>query len=277
MATGPRRVLPGFGLSLGWTLTYLSFIVLIPFAALASNAGSLGWDGWQRVIFGARSLAAYKVTFGAAFIAASLNMVFGLAIAWVLVRYRFPLRRLVDALVDLPFALPAAVGGIALTAIYATNGPIGRYMDEWFGWQTAYSRTGIVLAMAFVSLPFVIRTVEPVLRELDPELEDAARSLGAGPIRIFCSVIFPQLLPALIAGFALCLARGVGEYGAVIFMSQNLPMLSEVTSQLIVVRIEEPNLPAAAGIALVLLVAAFLILLLVNFLQARTAMGRRHA
>ena len=202
---------------------------------------------------------------------------FGLAIAWVLVRYRFPMRRLLDAIVDLPFALPAAVGGIALTAIYASNGPIGSYMDAWFGWQTAYSRTGIVLAMAFVSLPFVIRTVEPVLRELDPEIEDAARSLGAGPIRIFLSVTLPQLLPALIAGFALCLARGVGEYGAVIFMSQNLPMLSEVASQLIVIRIEEPNLPSAAGIALVLLVAAFSILLLVNFLQARTAVGRRHA
>lgn len=277
MATGPKRVLPGFGLSLGWTLAYLSFLVLIPLAALAGNAFSLGWEGWQKVLFGERAVAAYAVTFGSALIAASLNTVFGLIIAWILVRYSFPGRRFIDAIVDLPFALPAAVGGIALTAIYAPNGPVGRYMMEWFGWQTAYSRTGIVLALAFVSLPFVIRTVEPVLRELDPEVEEAARSLGAKPPRIFLEVIFPQLLPALIAGFALCLARGVGEYGAVIFMSQNLPMLSEVASQLIVVRVEEPNLPAAAGIAMVLLVAAFLTLLVVNVLQARYASARRRA
>lgn len=275
--SGPRRVLPGFGLSLGWTLTYLSFIVLIPLAALAGNAGSLGWDGWQRVLIGERALSAYKVTFGAALVAAALNTVFGLTIAWVLVRYRFPFRRLIDALVDLPFALPAAVGGIALTAIYAPNGPVGRYALEWFDWQMAYSRTGIVLAMAFVSLPFVIRTVEPVLRELDPEVEEAARSLRASPARMFFQVILPQLVPALLAGFSLCLARGIGEYGAVIFMSQNLPMLSEVASQLIVVRVEEPNLPAAAGIAMVLLVMAFAILLVVNLLQSWSAAGRKHA
>jgi sulfate transport system permease protein len=273
--TGPRRVLPGFGLSLGWTLSYLSFIVLIPLAALASNAGSLGWEGWQRVLVGERALAAYRVTFGAALLAASLNTIFGLVIAWILVRYQFPFRRLLDAIVDLPFALPAAVGGIALTAIYATNGPIGSYAYEWFGWRTAYSLTGVVLAMAFVSFPFVIRTVEPVLRELDPEVEEAARSLRAGPARIFFSVILPQLVPALLAGFSLCLARGIGEYGAVIFMSQNLPMLSEVASQLIVVRVEEPNLPAAAGIAMVLLALAFAILLVVNALQAWSARGRR--
>ena len=271
---GQRRVLPGFGLTLGWTLTYLSFLVLIPLAALAGNAGSLGWDGWQRVLFGERALAAYRVTFGAAFIAAGLNTVFGLAIAWILVRYRFPFRRLLDALVDLPFALPAAVGGIALTAIYATNGPVGKYAEAWFGIQTAYSRTGIVLAMAFVSLPFVVRSVEPVLRDLDPELEEAARSLRASPPRIFLQVVLPQLIPALLAGFSLSLARGVGEYGAVIFMSQNLPMLSEVASQLIVIRVEEPNLPAAAGIAMVLLAMAFIILLAVNVLQSWSPVGR---
>lgn len=274
MGSSPRRVLPGFGLSLGWTLAYLSFLVLIPLAALAANAGSLGWEGWQRVLYGPRALAAYKITFGAAFIAAGLNTLFGLVIAWILVRYTFPGRRLLDAIVDLPFALPAAVGGIALTAIYAQNGPIGQYAYEWFGWQTAYSRTGIVLAMAFVSLPFVIRTVEPVLRDLDPEVEEAARSLRASPARVFFEVILPQLVPALLAGFSLCLARGVGEYGAVIFMSQNLPMLSEVASQLIVVRVEEPNLPAAAGIAMVLLVIAFVILLTVNTLQAWSSRRR---
>lgn len=267
MLRGRRHVLPGFGLSLGWTLAYLSFLVLIPLAALASRTGSLGWEGWQRALFGARALAAYKVTLSCALLAAALNTVFGLALAWTLVRRDFPFRRLVDALIDLPFALPAAVGGIALTAIYATNGPVGSLADEWFGWQTAYSRTGIVLAMAFVGLPFVVRTVEPVLRDLDPEIEEAARSLGARPTRVFLEVILPQLAPSIFAGFALCLARGIGEYGAVIFMSQNIPLLSEVASQLIVIRVEEPNLPAAAGIAMVLLIQAFAILMVVGGLQ----------
>jgi sulfate transport system permease protein len=272
--TRGSRPLPGFRLSLGYTVSYLGFLVLIPLAALAAHGLDLDAAGWARALFGERARAAYRVTFLCALAAASVNTVAGLAVAWLLARRSFPLKRLVDAAVDLPFALPAAVGGLALSSVYGPKGLIGEPALEWFGIRTAYSTVGVVLAMAFVSLPFAIRVVEPVLRDLDPEAEEAARTLGSGPFRLFFQVLLPPVFPALLTGFALCLARGIGEYGAVLFMSQNLPMVNEVASLLIVVRIEEPNLPAASGIALVLLAMSFLLLLAVNTLQARAQTWR---
>ena len=264
------RVLPGFGLSLGFTLFYLSAIVLIPLAALILRPWSLGWEGFIAEVTAPRVLAALKLSFGAAAIGSSINVVFGLIVSWVLVRYDFPLRRLLDALVDLPFALPTAVAGIALSTLYATNGFLGGLLAQ-IGIKAAYTPLGVVIALTFIGLPFVVRTVEPVLADLGHEPEEAAATLGASRFQTFRRVVLPALMPALVTGAALSFARAVGEYGSVIFIAGNLPMKSEIAPLLIVVKLEQFNYAGAAAIGLVMLCASFLILLGLNLLQARTA------
>ena len=260
-------IIPGFGLSFGFTIAYLSLLVLIPLAGLFVRPFADGWDGFADVAFSDRALAAYRLTFGAALIAALVNLVFGLLVAWVLVRYRFPGKPVVDALVDLPFALPTAVAGIALTAIYAPNGWVGAQLAE-IGVQAAFNPTGIVIALIFIGLPFVVRTVEPVLADLPPEVEEAAASLGATRWQTFRRVILPAILPALLTGFALALARGIGEYGSVIFIAGNMPGVSEIAPLLIVTQLEQYNYAGATGIALVMLVVSFALLLVINLLQS---------
>lgn len=265
-------VISGFGLTLGLTIVWLSLIVLIPLAGLLLNAASLGWRGFLAIIADPRVMAALKLSFGAALLAATINGVLGLIIAWVLVRYDFPGRRLVDALVDIPFALPTAVAGIALTALYAENGWIGSLLAP-VGIKVAFTPAGIVVALIFVGLPFVVRTVQPVLADIEPELEEAAASLGAHRLQVFRRVLLPTIFPALATGFALAFARGLGEYGSVIFIAGNLPMVSEVAPLLIVIRLEEFALPQATAIAVAMLAGSFLLLLLINLLQ-RWARGR---
>lgn len=262
-----KRVLPGFGLTLGYSITYLSLLVLIPLAGLFLKTAGLSWEEFTRIILSPRVLAAYKLSFGAAFIAASLNAIFGFLVAWVLVRYPFPGRRLVDALVDLPFALPTAVAGIALTALYAGNGWFGSYLEP-HGIKVAFTPTGIVVALTFIGMPFVVRTVQPVLADLEADVEEAAASLGASRWQTFRAVIWPAVLPALITGFALAFARAIGEYGSVIFIAGNLPMISEVTPLLIVTQLEQYNYAGATAIAAVMLVISFVLLLLINSLQS---------
>jgi len=266
MARDRRSVLPGFGLTLGFTLSYLSLLVLIPLAGLFVKSASLGFDAFFAAVTSPRALASYRLSFGAAFAAAALNAVFGLVIAWVLVRYRFPGRRLFDALVDLPFALPTAVAGITLTALLAKNGWIGAPLAP-LGIEVAYTPLGVTLALVFIGLPFVVRTVQPVLQDLEPELEEAAASLGASRWLTFRRVVFPILWPALTTGFALAFARGVGEYGSVVFISGNLPMRTEIAPLLIVTQLEQYDYAGATGIAVVLLVISFALLLGINALQ----------
>ena len=261
-----RRILPGFPLSLGYALTYLGLIVLLPLAALAWKASGIGFTGLQHLLAAPRTLAALKLSFGAAFAAALVNVVFGLLVAWVLVRYRFPGRRILDALVDLPFALPTAVAGIALTALYAPNGWLGHGL-ETFGIRVAYTRLGIGIAMVFVGFPFVVRTVQPVLASLDTEMEEAAESLGARRWQTFARVILPMLIPALLTGFALALARAVGEYGSVIFIAGNIPGHSEIAPLLIVQKLEEFDYAGAAAIGVVMLVFSFALLIALSLLQ----------
>jgi sulfate transport system permease protein len=261
------RVLPGFGLTIGCTLFYLSFIVLIPFAGLFLKGVAIGPTEFWQAISGARAVASYRITLGSAFAAATLNAFAGLLIAWILVRYRFPGRRLVDALVDLPFALPAAVGGIALTAVFGPRGWVGRIAYP-LGIQTAYSRIGLLLAVTFVGLPYVVRSVQPVLEDLQPEIEEAAHTLGATRWQTFAHAILPILTPAILSGFALALARGIGEYGAVIFISGNIPLQTEVTSLVIAIKLDQYDYAGAAAVALVMLAAAFVLLLAINVLQA---------
>ena len=261
-----RGVLPGFGLSLGYTLLYLGLIVLLPLSAAFIKASGLGWAAFWHAVTEPRVLATYRLTFGAALLAAITHALFGLLVAWVLVRYRFPARRLVDALVDLPFALPTAVAGIALTAVYSRNGWIGRLLEP-LGIQVAFTPLGIFVALVFVGLPFVVRTVQPVLEDLEAELEEAAATLGASRLTTIRRVIFPAILPALLTGFALAFARAVGEYGSVIFIAGNLPNVSEIAPLLIVIRLEEFRYADATAIAAVMLVASFLILLAINLLQ----------
>lgn len=263
----PKRVLPGFGLTLGYSVAYLSLLVLIPLAGLFWKTAGMGWQEFVDIIFSPRVLAAYKVSFGTAFLAAVLNAVFGFVVAWVLVRYPFPGRRLVDALVDLPFALPTAVAGIALTALYAPNGWFGSVLEPQ-GIKVAFTPTGIVVALTFIGLPFVVRTVQPVLADLEAELEEAAASLGASRWQTFRAVIWPAVLPALITGFALAFARAIGEYGSVIFIAGNMPMVSEIAPLLIVTQLEQYNYEGATAIAAVMLVISFVLLLLINSLQA---------
>nr|WP_208852338.1 sulfate ABC transporter permease subunit CysT [Roseomonas genomospecies 6] len=268
-------VLPGFGLTLGFTLAYLGLIVLLPLAALALKAAGLGWSGFWNAVLTPRVLAAFQVSFGLSLAAAAVNAVFGFIVAWVLVRYRFPGDRIVDALVDLPFALPTAVAGIALSALYAPNGWIGSLMMDWFGIKVAFTPLGIAIALTFIGLPFVVRTVQPILQDLPPEEEEAAAALGATRWQTFRRVVFPALLPALLTGFALAFARGVGEYGSVIFIAGNIPGISEIVPLLIVIKLEQYDYAGAAAVGMLMLMVSFVMLLALNLLQAW--MRWRHA
>ncbi|MCO6049813.1 sulfate ABC transporter permease subunit CysT [Mesorhizobium sp. RP14(2022)] len=263
-----RRVLPGLPLALGFTLLYLALIVLLPLGALVFKAASLGPEDYWRIISSPRAVASYRVTVFCAAVATAFNLVFGLALAWVLTRYRFPGRRLLDALVDLPFALPTAVAGISLTALFGQNGWFGGALAP-FGIKVAYTQLGIMIAMAFTSLPFIVRTVQPVLEDLDPSIEEAAQSLGGSDWTIMRKVILPLLTPALLAGISLSFARCLGEFGAIIFIAGNQPMRTEITALLAFIRLEEYDLPAAAAIASVMLIAAFVMLAVTNAMQAR--------
>lgn len=269
-----RRVLPGLPLTLGCTLFYVGLIVLLPLAALIAKSASLGAEEFWRVVTQPRALAAYGITLRAALWATLFNAAYGLLMAWVLVRCPFPGRRVLDALMDLPFALPTAVAGLALTALYAKNGWLGGLLEP-NGLKVAYAEAGIAVAMAFVSAPFVVRTVQPVLEDLEPELEEAARTLGAGEAQVFWRVVFPAILPAYLAGCSLAFARCLGEFGALIFIAGNLPFVTEIVSLLIFIRLEEYDYPAAAAIATVVLGAAFLLLLATNAIQAWQLRHRR--
>ena len=265
----PGRVIPGFGLSLGFTIFYLALIVLIPLSAVFLKTFTMSWDAFWSAVSSDRVVASYKLSFGASLIAAALNVVFGGIVAWVLVRYKFPGKRFVDALVDLPFALPTAVAGITLTALYSNNGWIGKYL-ETFGIKVAFTPLGVVVALTFIGLPFVVRTVQPVLEEAERELEEAAASLGASPLQTFFRVILPSIVPALLTGFALAFARATGEYGSVIFIAGNLPMVSEITPLFIITKLEQYDYAGATAIAVVMLIVSFILLLTINLLQAWT-------
>jgi sulfate transport system permease protein len=270
-----RGVLPGFRLTLGVTVLYLGLLVLLPLAALALRASSLSWSEFVSAVTGPRALAAYRLSAGASLAAALVNAFFGVIVAWVLARYRFPGKRILDALVDVPFALPTAVAGISLTALYAPDGWVGRFLEP-FEIQAVFSRLGVTIALIFVGLPFVVRTVEPILKDIDPRVEEAAAVLGAGRLRTFFSVIFPLILPALLTGFALSFARALGEYGSVVFISGNMPLRTEIVPLLIVTKLEQYDYPGATAIALVMLLASFTVLFVINLLQARMRpRGRR--
>ncbi|MFC5312457.1 sulfate ABC transporter permease subunit CysT [Azospirillum rugosum] len=260
---------------MGFTLAYLGLIVLLPLAALAVKAAGLGWAGFWNAVLTPRVLAAFQISFGLSLLAAAINAVFGFIVAWVLVRYRFPGAKIVDALVDLPFALPTAVAGIALSALYAPNGWVGKLLMDWFGLKVAFTPLGIAIALTFIGLPFVVRTVQPILQDLPPEEEEAAASLGATRWQSFRRVVFPSLFPALLTGFALAFARGVGEYGSVIFIAGNMPGVSEIVPLLIVIKLEQYDYAGAAAVATLMLAASFALLLLLNLLQAW--MRSRHA
>jgi sulfate transport system permease protein len=261
-----RSVIPGFGLTLGITLTWLALIVLIPLAGLFLKTTELGFDQFWAIITARRTLSALKLSFGLSFVAATINLAFGAVVVWALVRYEFPMRRFFDAIVDIPFALPTAVAGVALTTLFAENGPLGGFFAA-FGIKIAFTPLGILIALIFIGLPFVVRTVQPVLHDLDAEMEDAAASLGASRWQIITKIILPSLTPALLTGFALAFARAVGEYGSVIFIAGNLPNISEIAPLLIVIRLEEFKYADATAIALVMLIASFMILFLINLLQ----------
>lgn len=270
-----HSVLPGFHLSLGYTLLYLSLIVLIPLSATFLKTASLGWQEFWEIVTAPRVLASYRLSFGAALLGAGINAVFGLLVAWILVRYTFPGKRLVDALVDLPFALPTAVAGIALTAVYAGNGWIGSLLEP-HGIKVAFTPLGVVVALTFIGLPFVVRTVQPVLEDLEAEAEEAAASLGANRWQTFVKVILPALWPALLTGFALAFARAVGEYGSVIFIAGNMPMVSEITPLLIITKLEQYDYAGATAIAVVMLLISFALLLIINGLQWWSAHRHGH-
>src|SRR6266478_998627 len=261
-----RTILPGFGLTLGFTILYLSLIVLIPLSATFLKASSLNWHHGWHIVTAPRAIASYELSFGASAIAAGINLVFGLIVAWVLVRYTFPGKRIFDSLVDLPFALPTAVAGIALTAIYSANGWIGHYLQP-LGIKAAYSRLGVVIALMFTGLPFVVRTVQPVLEDLDKEMEEAAASLGADRWQTITRVLVPAILPAALTGVTMAFARAVGEYGSVVFISGNMPMRTEITPLLIITKLEQYDYAGATAIAVVMLVASFVLLLAINLLQ----------
>jgi sulfate/thiosulfate transport system permease protein len=263
------RVIPGFNLSLGFTLLYLGLIVLIPLSAVFLKTFTMTADAFWNAVSSERVVASYKLTFGASLIGATLNVVFGGIVAWVLVRYKFPGKKIIDALVDLPFALPTAVAGIALTALYSSNGWIGRYLEP-LGIKVAFTPLGVVVALTFIGLPFVVRTVQPVLEEAERELEEAAASLGANRLQTFAKVIFPTILPALLTGFALAFARATGEYGSVIFIAGNMPMVSEITPLFIITKLEQYDYTGATAIAVVMLLVSFALLLTINLLQAWT-------
>lgn len=263
----PRSIIPGFGLTMGLTLAWLGLIVLIPLSTVFIKAAGMGPTEFIQVGFSDRAIAAYKISFGTAVAAAMANAVFGMIVAWVFVRYEFPGKRIFDALIDLPFALPTAVAGIALTAIYAGNGWIGQFLEP-FGIQVAYNPVGITIALIFIGLPFIVRSVEPVLADISSEVEEAALSLGATPVQVFAQVILPAVLPALLTGFALALARGVGEYGSVIFIAGNMPFKSEIAPLLIITQLEQYDYAGATAIAVVMLLVSFAMLLFINLVQA---------
>jgi len=266
IAVKQRSIIPGFGLTLGFTLVYLCLIVLIPLSTMVLKTATLGWSAFWHTVADPRVVAAYRLSFGASLAAAAINAVFGLLVAWVLARYRFPGQRLVDGLVDLPFALPTAVAGICLTTMYAPNGWIGRYLKP-HGIEVAYTPLGIIVALTFIGVPFVIRTVQPVLQDLDVEVEEAAASLGANRWQTFRQVILPAVLPAVLTGFALAFARALGEYGSVVFISGNMPMRTEIVPLLIMTKLEQYDYAGATAIAVVMLGASFTLLLLINVLQ----------
>jgi sulfate transport system permease protein len=266
LAVRRHSVLPGFGIALGFTLLYLSLVVLIPLSATFLKTFSLTWDAFWAAVTAPRVLASYRLTFGTSFLAALINAVFGLLVAWVLVRYRFPGKRIIDAFVDLPFALPTAVAGIALAAVYSTNGWIGSLFAP-YGIKIAFTPLGVLVALTFIGLPFVVRTVQPVLEDLEPELEEAAATLGANRLQTFTKIVFPTLLPALLTGFALAFARAIGEYGSVIFIAGNLPMVSEITPLLIITKLEQYDYAGATALAVVMLLISFTLLLIINLLQ----------
>lgn len=265
----PGRVIPGFGISLGFTIFYLALIVLIPLSAVFLKTFTMSWDAFWSAVTSERVLASYRLTFGASLLAAFLNVIFGGIVAWVLVRYSFPGKRFIDALVDLPFALPTAVAGITLTALYSHNGLIGEQLAK-VGIKVAFTPLGVLIALTFIGLPFVVRTVQPVLEEAERELEEAAASLGASPLQTFRRVVLPSIVPALLTGFALAFARATGEYGSVIFIAGNLPMVSEITPLFIITKLEQYDYAGATAIAVVMLVISFILLLTINLLQAWT-------
>jgi sulfate/thiosulfate transport system permease protein len=266
MRVASRSVLPGFGLSLGITCTYLSLVVLLPLATVFARAADLSGPALWATVTDPRVMASYRVTFGASFVAALINTVFGLLVAWVLVRYQFPGRRILDAMVDLPFALPTAVAGIALTTLYASNGWIGSRLDP-LGIKVSYTWLGITVALVFIGLPFVVRTVQPVLDDLEVEVEEAAASLGAQRWQTFTRVVFPAIAPALLTGFALAFARALGEYGSVVFIAGNMPMKTEIVPLLIITKLEQYDYAGATAIAMVMLIVSFGLLLTINLLQ----------
>ncbi|HET7837305.1 MAG TPA: sulfate ABC transporter permease subunit CysT [Variovorax sp.] len=261
-----RRVLPGFHLTLGYAVLYLSLIVLIPLSALVFKTFTMSWEHFWVAVTAPRVMASYRLTFGASLIAALVNLVFGLLVAWVLVRYKFPGKRIVDALVDLPFALPTAVAGISLTALLAGNGWVGQFLEP-LGIKLAFTPAGVVIALIFIGLPFGVRTVQPVLEDTEKELEEAATSLGATRLQTFTKVILPSIMPALLTGFAMAFARAIGEYGSVIFIAGNMPMISEITPLIIIGKLEQYDYAGATAVALVMLVISFLLLLVINGLQ----------
>ena len=269
----PPSILPGFGPAFGFSILYLSLIVLVPLSAIFLKTATTSWAHFREVITSPAVLASYRLSFGASFAAALVNAVFGFLVAWVLVRYQFPGKRLVDALVDLPFALPTAVAGIALTSLYTESGWIGRLLAPW-GIRVAFTRLGVLVALIFIGIPFVVRSVQPVLADVDREIEDAAISLGASRWQVFKRVVFPLVRPALLTGFAMAFARALGEYGSVVFISGNLPMRTEIVPLAIVTKLEQYDYTGATAIALVMLVASFFLLLTINLLQWRT---RRYA
>ena len=273
-ALARQRVLPGFGLSLGFTLAYLSLIVLVPLSAVFLKAATMTWPEFWSAVASPRVVASYKLSFGASLLAAAINVVFGLMLAWSLVRYSFPGKRIIDALVDLPFALPTAVAGISLTALYAKNGWLGQYVEP-LGIKVAFTPLGVLVALIFIGLPFIVRTVQPVLEDLDTEVEEAAASLGAGRWQTFWRVVLPTLFPALLTGFALAFARAVGEYGSVIFIAGNMPMVSEITPLIIITKLEQYDYVGATAVAAVMLVVSFALLLIINLLQEWTSRSSR--
>ena len=263
-------MLPGFGLTMGVTLLYLSLVVLIPLSATFVKASTVGWSVFWHTVSEPRAVASYRLTFGASVIGAAINTAMGLLVAWVLVRYHFPGKRIIDALVDLPFALPTAVAGITLTTVLSAHGWIGRYLEP-LGIKAVFTPLGIVIALTFIGLPFVVRTVQPVLQALDPEIEEAAASLGAGRWQTFLRVLIPELWPALLTGFALAFARAIGEYGSVVFIAGNMPMKTEITTLLIITKLEQYDYAGATAIAVIMLLFSFSLLLVINFLQRRSA------
>jgi sulfate transport system permease protein len=263
-----RGALPGFGLSMGFTVLYLGLVVLLPLSMLFLKTATMTWAEFWRAVTADRVMASYRLSFGAALAGAGVNAVFGMLVAWVLVRYEFPGKKVLDGLVDLPFALPTAVAGITLTALFSTNGWVGRILEP-LGVKVAYSPLGIVLAVTFIGLPFVVRTIQPVLEDLDSEIEEAACSLGANRIQTFRRVLFPEVFPALLTGFAMAFARGLGEYGSVVFIAGNMPGKTEITPLLIMIKLEQYDYAGATAIAVVLLSVSFTVLLFINVLQSR--------